>query len=83
VTSFSRPWRAHFWQEVREYFGGRALGLYFFHRNFCRQHKTLRTSPAMAAGFTDELPSMESLCAIMDAASPPKKRGPYKSRLLR
>jgi hypothetical protein len=32
----------------------------------------------MEAGLTDELLSMESLCAIMDAENPPKKRGPYK-----
>lgn len=57
-----------------------ALALYFFHYNFCRQHKTLRVSPAMAAGVTDELLSMEHLCAIMDAARPPKKRGAYKKR---
>jgi hypothetical protein len=55
-----------------------ALALYFFHYNFCRHHKTLRVSPAMAAGLTDELLSMEHLCTIMDAASPAKKRGPYK-----
>jgi hypothetical protein len=24
-----------------------ALALYFFHYNFCRQHKSLRVSPAM------------------------------------
>jgi hypothetical protein len=54
-----------------------ALALYFFHYNFCRQHKTLRVSPAMAARITDELLSMEHLCRIMDAA-PAKKRGPYK-----
>ena len=57
-----------------------ALALYFFHYNFCRIHKTLRTSPAQAAGITDELLSMESLCAIMDAANPAKKRGSYKKR---
>jgi len=55
-----------------------ALALYFFHYNFCRLHKTLRTSPAQAAGVTDELLSMEHLCTIMDAAKQPKKRGPYK-----
>jgi len=54
-----------------------ALALYFFHYNFCRQHKTLRVSPAMQAGLTDELLSMESLCAIMDA-TPAKRRGPYR-----
>lgn len=55
-----------------------ALALYFFFYNFCRIHKSLRTSLAQAAGVTDELLSMEHLCAIMDAANPPKKRGPYK-----
>ena len=55
-----------------------ALALYFFHYNFCRQHKSLRVSPAMAAGVTDELLSMEHLCKLMDEANPPKKRGPYK-----
>lgn len=55
-----------------------ALALYFFHYNFCRQHKTLRVSPAMAAGLTDELLSMEHLCTLMDAANPVKKRGAYK-----
>jgi IS1 family transposase len=55
-----------------------ALALYFFHYNFCRIHKSLRTSPAQAAGVTDELLSMEHLCQLMDAASPPKKRGPYR-----
>ncbi len=55
-----------------------ALALYFFHYNFCRQHKSLRVSPAMAAGITDELLDMEHLCKIMDDANPPKKRGPYK-----
>jgi hypothetical protein len=56
-----------------------ALALCFFHYNFCRIHKTLRTSPAQAANLTSELLSMESLCAIMDAASA-KKRGPYKKQ---
>ncbi len=58
-----------------------ALALYFFHYNFCRQHKTLRVSPAQQAGVTDELLTMEHLCAIMDAANPPKKRGPYRKQV--
>jgi IS1 family transposase len=57
-----------------------ALALYFFHYNFCRQHKTLRVSPAQEAGITDELLSMESLCTIMDAAKQSKPRGPYKKK---
>ena len=55
-----------------------ALALYFYHYNFCRQHKALRVSPAMQAGIAKELMSMADLCAMMDAANPPKKRGPYK-----
>ena len=55
-----------------------ALALCFFHYNFCRQHKSLRVSPAMAAGVTDELLDMTHLCRLMDEANPPKKRGPYK-----
>jgi len=55
-----------------------ALALYFYHYNFCRQHKSLRVSPAMQAGIADRLMSMEDLCGMMDAANPPKKRGPYK-----
>jgi len=55
-----------------------ALALYFFHYNFCRIHKSLCTSPAQAAGITEKLLSMEHLCAIMDAANAPKKRGPHK-----
>ena len=58
-----------------------ALALYFVHYNFCRQHKTLRVSPAMQAGVTDRLWSLEDVLHRMDAAAPaPAKRGPYKKR---
>lgn len=56
-----------------------ALALYFMHYNFVRQHKTLRTSPAMAAGISDRLWTMEDIIAAMDARAPkPGPRGPYK-----
>lgn len=55
-----------------------ALALYFFHNNFCRIHKSLRTSPAQTAGVTDELLNMSHLCQLIDAGSPAKPRGPYK-----
>lgn len=57
------------------------LSLYFVHYNFCRIHKTLKVTPAMEAGLTKELHSMEFIVDLMDARAPkPKKRGPYKKR---
>jgi hypothetical protein len=53
--------------------------LRFVHYNFVRMHKTLKMSPAMAAGVTNTLHDMAWLVGIVDAASPaPKPRGPYK-----
>lgn len=57
-----------------------ALSIYFVHYNFMRIHKTLRVTPAMAAGVSDRLLSWEDLLAAMDAEVQPKKRGPYKKR---
>ena len=54
-----------------------ALALYFVHYNFCRIHKTLRTSPAMAAGLTDTLHDAEWIVGLIDANAPtPAKPGP-------
>ncbi len=38
-----------------------AVGLHFAHYNFVRQHKTLRITPAMAAGISDRMWSLEEL----------------------
>ena len=58
-----------------------ALALYFVFYNFVRQHKTLALSPAMAAGVSDRLWSMDDIVALIDAAEGgPTKRGPYKAR---
>ncbi len=58
-----------------------ALALYFVFYNFTRIHKTLRMSPAMAAGITDRLWSLEDVIAKIDELAPaPKPRGPYKKR---
>ncbi len=45
-----------------------ALSLYFMAYNFVRIHKTLRTTPAMAAGVTDRLWSMEDVVNLIDRA---------------
>lgn len=56
-----------------------ALSLYFVHYNFLRVHKTLRMSPAMAAGISKTLLDMTDIVNMMDAAEgPAKKRGAYK-----
>ncbi len=58
-----------------------ALAVGFVHYNFIRIHKTLRVSPAMAAGIADHLWSWEEVIARMDAiAPPPAPRGPYKKQ---
>ena len=57
-----------------------ALALYFVFYNFCRKHKTLGTSPAVAAGLTDTVHDMAWIVGLIDAANPPKKRGPYKKQ---
>lgn len=44
-----------------------ALSLYFMFYNFARIHKTLKVSPAMAAGVADRLWSMEDIVALIDA----------------
>jgi hypothetical protein len=48
--------------------------------NWLRIHKSLRVTPAMAAGLTTRLWSWEEMVARMDAAEQPKQRGPYKKR---
>jgi len=58
-----------------------ALALYFAFYNFCRIHKSLKVTPAMAAGITDKLWSLEDIAERIEAAQPgPAKRGPYKKR---
>ena len=45
------------------------VALYALWYNFVRIHKTLRTSPAMAAGIETRLWSMEDVVALIDARS--------------
>jgi IS1 family transposase len=44
-----------------------ALSLYFVHYNWMRIHKSLRVTPAMAAGLTGKLMGWEDVIVIMDA----------------
>jgi hypothetical protein len=57
------------------------VALYTVWYNFVRIHKTLRVTPAMAAGVSNRLWSVEDVATLIDAAAPaPAKRGPYKKR---
>ena len=44
-----------------------AVALHFMHYNFGRIHQTLRVSPAMEAGITDHLWSLEEIAALPEA----------------
>jgi IS1 family transposase len=56
-----------------------ALAIYFMHYNFGRVHQTLRVTPAMEAGLSDHIWSMEEIAAL--APEPvAKKRGRYKTK---
>src|SRR3546814_1765317 len=57
------------------------VALYTVWYNFVKMHKKHRITPAMAAGVSDRLWSMEDVAALVDAAAPtPGKRGPDKKR---
>ena len=43
-----------------------ALAIYFMHYNFVRIHQTLRITPAMAAGFSDTLWSLDDMVRVVD-----------------
>ncbi|MCE9506926.1 MAG: IS1 family transposase [Alphaproteobacteria bacterium] len=51
-----------------------AIALHFMYYNFCRIHKSLRISPAMAANVTDKLWTLEDLVNMMDAYFDNKER---------
>jgi hypothetical protein len=58
-----------------------AVSLHFAYYNLVKVHKTLRVTPAMAAGVTDKLWEMADLVAVIEAAEAKLgKRGPYKKR---
>jgi len=62
---------------------GYAVALHCTFYNFVRIHKTLRVTPAMAAGLTGRLWEMRDIVALIEkveATTEPKKRGPYEPR---
>lgn len=63
---------------------GHAIALYFAHYNFVRVHQTLRVTPAMQAGLTDHVWTLEELVGLLEAreaaaiAAGGMKRGAYR-----
>lgn len=58
-----------------------SVALHYMNYNFCRIHKTLRVTPAMAAGVTDRAWDMNDVAALIAAQEPViAKRGPYRKR---
>lgn len=45
-----------------------ALAIYFMHYNFGRIHQTLRVTPAMQAGLTDHVWSLEEIAGLTEKA---------------
>ena len=57
------------------------MALFTTYYNFVRIHKTLRVTPAMAAGVSDRLWEVSDIVALVESAEAPiKKRGTYKKR---
>ena len=44
-----------------------ALAIYFMHYNFCRIHQTLRCTPAMEAGVSDRVWSLQEMVELLDS----------------
>ncbi len=43
------------------------LALHYMHYNFCRIHKMLRVTPAMEAGITDHVWSIEEIADLLES----------------
>ena len=57
-----------------------AVSLHFMYYNFARIHKSLRVTPAMEAGISDHVWTLEEIAALVPVETA-KRRGPYKKRI--
>jgi IS1 family transposase len=57
TNGFSKKVENHAWM----------LAIHYMHYNFCRVHKTLRVTPAMAAGISDHVWDIEEIVRLLDS----------------
>jgi len=57
TNAFSKKLENHHW----------AVALYFMHYNFCRVHQTLRVTPAMEAGISNHIWTLEEVASLLEA----------------
>lgn len=57
TNAFSKKVENHYYQ----------VALHFMHYNFCRVHKSLRVTPAMEAGISDHVWSIEEIVRLLDS----------------
>ena len=69
TNAFSKKIENHFY----------AIALHFVYYNFARQHKTIRVTPAIAAGITKRFMSLEDVVGLVPDDEP-NKRGSYKKK---
>jgi hypothetical protein len=76
MRRFTRP-TSGFSKKIENH--AHAVALHSMHYNFGCIHKTLRATPAMAAGISDHVWSLEEVAALVPEPKA-KPRGPYKKR---
>lgn len=58
-----------------------AVAVFLMFYNFCRVHQTLRVTPAMEAGITDHVWTVEEMVGLLEQAEPKgQTRGSYKKK---
>ena len=50
------------------------IALLLLYYNWCRIHRTLRVTPAVAAGLTDELHDLDWIVGLIEGRTPPPNR---------
>jgi IS1 family transposase len=56
-----------------------SIAIHYMHYNFCRIHQSLRVTPAMEAGISNHVWSIEEIAALLPE-SQPGPRGPYRTK---